>query len=48
MTVPGAPRRPVRDSPVQDLVRQQESATETVTPMLDQDKKWRVSGYFIK
>jgi hypothetical protein len=24
------------------------SAVETVTPMLDKDKKWRVSGYFIK
>jgi hypothetical protein len=24
------------------------SATETVTPMLDRDKKWRVSGYEIK
>jgi len=25
-----------------------ESAIETVTPMLDKDGKWRVSGYFIK
>jgi len=24
------------------------SAVETVTPMLDRDQKWRVSGYFIK
>ena len=24
------------------------SAVETVTPMLDADKRWRVSGYFIK
>lgn len=24
------------------------SAVETVTPMLDKDSKWRVSGYFIK
>ena len=24
------------------------SAVETVTPMLDPDQKWRVSGYFIK
>ena len=24
------------------------SATETVTPMLDKDGKWRVSGYYIK
>ena len=24
------------------------SAVETVTPMLDKDKKWRVSGYYIK
>ena len=25
-----------------------ESATETVTPMLDKDGTWRVSGYYIK
>ena len=25
-----------------------QSAAETVTPMLDNDGKWRVSGYFIK
>jgi len=24
------------------------SAIETVTPMLDKDGQWRVSGYFIK
>jgi hypothetical protein len=24
------------------------SAVETVTPMLDKDKRWRVSGYYIK
>jgi Protein of unknown function (DUF4019) len=24
------------------------SAIETVTPMMDKDSKWRVSGYFIK
>jgi hypothetical protein len=24
------------------------SAVETVTPMLEKDGKWRVSGYFIK
>ena len=23
-------------------------AIETVTPMLDKDKKWRVSGYFVR
>jgi hypothetical protein len=25
-----------------------ESSIETVTPMLDKDGKWRVSGYYIK
>ena len=25
-----------------------QSAIETITPMLDQDGKWRVSGYFMK
>lgn len=24
------------------------SAIETVTPMMDKDGKWRVSGYYIK
>jgi ribosomal protein S17E len=24
------------------------SAVETVTPMMDKDGKWRVSGYYIK
>jgi hypothetical protein len=24
------------------------AGVETITPMLDKDKKWRVSGYFIK
>ena len=24
------------------------SAVETVTPMLDDDGEWRVSGYFVK
>ena len=25
-----------------------DSAVETVTPMLDKDKAWRVSGYYVK
>jgi hypothetical protein len=25
-----------------------QSAVETITPMLDKDGQWRVSGYFIK
>jgi len=25
-----------------------QSAVETITPTLDKDGKWRVSGYFIK
>jgi len=28
--------------------KNKKSAVETVTPMLDKDNKWRVSGYYIK
>ncbi|MGB7602254.1 MAG: DUF4019 domain-containing protein [Candidatus Sulfotelmatobacter sp.] len=28
--------------------KHKQSAVETITPMLDKDGKWRVSGYYIK
>ena len=31
-----------------DLIENKASAVETITPMLDKDGKWRVSGYFMK
>ncbi len=30
------------------FANRKEPAVETITPMLDRDKKWRVSGYYIK
>jgi hypothetical protein len=30
------------------LFENKKTAIETVTPMLDNDVEWRVSGYFIK
>jgi len=30
------------------MFRHKESAVELVTPMLDKDGKWRVSGYYIQ
>jgi hypothetical protein len=32
----------------QSSFEHKKSATETVTPMLDNDGQWRVSGYYIK
>ena len=48
MTVPGAPDGQYVILQYKTSFANKKSATETVTPMLDQDKKWRVSGYFIK
>jgi hypothetical protein len=30
------------------LDEHKQSAVETITPMLDKDGKWRISGYYIK
>ena len=30
------------------LFEHHKSATETITPMMDKDRKWRVSGYYIR
>ena len=32
----------------EDSFENKKAGLETIKPMLDKDKKWRVSGYFIK
>ena len=47
-SAPGAPDGQYVILQYQTSFTKKKSATETVTPMLDHDKKWRVSGYYIK
>jgi hypothetical protein len=47
-TLPGAPDGDYVVIQYQTSFEHKQSAVETVTPMLDKDGKWRVSGYFIK
>ena len=47
-TLPGAPDGDYVAIQYQTSFEHKQSAVETVTPMLDKDGKWRVSGYFIK
>jgi hypothetical protein len=42
------PGREVRRHTVRHRLRKKASAVETVTPMVDPDGAWRVSGYFIR
>ncbi len=46
--VPGAPDGEYVIILFKTRYEKKESAVETVTPMLDQDGKWKVSGYYIK
>lgn len=46
--VPGAPDGQYVILQYKTSFTNKQSATETITPMVDKDKKWRVSGYFIK
>ena len=46
--VPGAPDGQYVVIQYNTSFENKKSAVETVTPMLDKDGKWRVSGYFIK
>lgn len=46
--LPGAPDGKYVVIQFQASFENKRSAVETVTPMLDKDGKWRVSGYFIK
>jgi len=47
-TLPGAPDGEYVVIQYEAHFEHKQSAIETVTPMLDKDGKWRVSGYFIK
>jgi hypothetical protein len=47
-TVPGAPDGAYVILQFETTFANKKDAIETVTPMLDKDSKWKVSGYFIK
>jgi len=47
-SLPGAPDGQYVVIQYQSSFEHKKSAVETVTPMLDKDGQWRVSGYFIK
>ena len=47
-TLPGAPDGEYVVIQYETSFRNKQHAIETVTPMLDKDGKWRVSGYYIK
>ena len=47
-TLPGAPDGEYVVIQYETTFEQKQSAIETITPMLDKDGKWRVSGYHIK
>jgi hypothetical protein len=47
-TLPGAPDGEYIVIQYETTFENKKSAVETVTPMLDKDGKWRVSGYYIK
>ena len=47
-TLPGAPDGEYVVIRYESSFEHKQSAIETVTPMLERDGKWRVSGYFIK
>jgi hypothetical protein len=46
--LPGAPDGEYVVIQFESTFERKQSAVETVTPMLDRDGKWRVSGYYIK
>jgi len=47
-TLPGAPDGEYVVIQYDTSFEHKQAATETITPMLDKDGQWRVSGYFIK
>jgi predicted SnoaL-like aldol condensation-catalyzing enzyme len=47
-TLPGAPDGEYVVIQYETSFEKKKSAIETVTPMLDKDGKWKVSGYYIK
>ncbi len=48
MSLPGAPDGEYVVIQCETSFENKKTAIETVTPMLDKDGKWRVSGYYIK
>jgi hypothetical protein len=48
ISLPGAPDGEYVVIQYTTSFENKKSALETVTPMLDKDKKWRVSGYYIR
>jgi hypothetical protein len=47
-TLPGAPDGEYVVIQYESSFEHKQSAAETVSPMLDKDGKWRVSGYYIR
>jgi hypothetical protein len=47
-SLPGAPDGQYVVIQYETSFEKKKAAVETVTPMLDEDGKWRVSGYYIK
>jgi hypothetical protein len=47
-SLPGAPDGQYVVIQYKTAFENKKAGVETITPMLDKDKKWRVSGYFIK
>jgi hypothetical protein len=47
-SLPGAPDGEYVVIQFNTVFENKKSAVETITPMLDKDDKWRVSGYYIK
>jgi hypothetical protein len=47
-TLPGAPDGQYVVIQYETVFEKKQSAIETITPMLEKDGKWRVSGYYIK
>ena len=47
-TLPGAPDGEYVIIEFETVFEHKKTVIETVTPMMDKDGKWRVSGYFIK
>jgi hypothetical protein len=47
-SLPGAPDGEYFVIQFESVFQNKKAALETITPMLDKDGKWRVSGYYIK
>jgi predicted SnoaL-like aldol condensation-catalyzing enzyme len=47
-SLPGAPDGEYVVIQFKTVLENKKAAIETVTPMLDKDKKWKVSGYYIR